>query len=332
MTGMLHTELPTTSIARTPTGPWPELPAESWSETLDALHRWMQIVGKIRMANAPWVNHSWSVPLYVGPRGVRTSLVPLGADGVELAFDLLDHELRIESTTGRRRLVPLADGTVADFYGAVVGAMQSIGMPVDVDPRPSELPGAVRFDCDTADRAYDPAHAEAWWRAMLRAERVLARFRAGFAGKASPVHLFWGGLDLATTRFSGRPAPRHPGGMANLPDDIVREAYSHELSSAGFWAGSRTAPEPVFYAYSYPCPEGYGEAQVVPSQARWVDDLGEFVLPYSSVAGLDDPDGAVLMFFETAHVAAAALGRWDPALERVPPFGPDWWSNRRSVR
>ena len=221
---------------------------------------------------------------------------------------------------------------MAAFYGAVVDAMSSIGMPVDINPAPSELPGAVPFDRDVAHRPYDRHHAQAFWGALLRANRVLTVFRSRFTGKASPVHFFWGGFDLAATRFSGRQAPQHPGGVPNLPDDVTREAYSHELTSAGFWAGDRSAPEPVFYAYAYPAPAGYETAPVEPAEAMWLDDLGEFVLPYAAVAGSDDPEGAVLKFFESAHRAAATLGRWDSTLECSPPFGPDWWQGRPHAR
>jgi len=309
--------------------PWPRLPIDAWADTIETLHLWTQIVGKIRLTYTPWINHSWSVPLYVSTRGLRTSTIPYGADLVELEFDLPESQLGIHTTAGRSRSVDLRPGSVAHFYAEVLDAMDAVGMPVTINPLPSEIPDAVRFDEDTASRTYDASHAMLFWRALIQADRVMTRFRAGFKGKASPVHFFWGSFDLATTRFSGRTAPPHPGGIPNFPDDVAREAYSHEVTSVGFWPGNRHSPEPIFYSYAYPTPDGFRDAAIDPATALWLDDLGEFALPYSKVVAADDPDGTLLSFFESTHAAAADLAEWDRAqLECDHPEGPDWWNNR----
>ena len=313
----------------TTTKRWPALPSDEWADTVEAVHLWTQIVGKIRLAHAPWLNHSWSVPLYVSTRGLRTSMIPYDEQGVELEFDFIEHELRIHTTAGREASIALRTQSVADFHGEVLLAMDRLGMPVTINPMPSEIAGAVRFDHDTVTRTYEPAHANALWRALVQIDRVLNRFRADFKGKASPVHFFWGSFDLATTRFSGRTAPPHPGGIPNFPDDVAREAYSHEVTSVGFWPGNREAPAPIFYAYAYPTPDGFDSSEVEPAEAFWLTALGEFALPYDVVAGADDPDGVLMSFFDSTHAAAADLGRWDrAALECEHPEGPDWWQNR----
>ena len=308
---------------------WPVLPSDDWIDTIETVHLWSQIVGKIRLGYSPWLNHSWSVPLYVSTRGLRTSVIPFGTDAAELEFDFVDHELRVHTTTGQQRAIALETGSVADVYQHVLDAMTQVGMPVSIDAMPNEITDAIAFDQDTAVRRYDPDHAHALWQALVQADRVLTRFRAGFKGKASPVHFFWGSFDLATSRFSGRTAPPHPGGMPNFPDDVAREAYSHELTSAGFWPGNRDSPEPVFYSYAYPTPKGFSTATVEPPEARWLEDLGEFVLSYAAVAGAEDPDATLESFFDTTHAAAAELGEWDREnLECDHPEGPDWWRNR----
>ncbi len=310
---------------------WPVLPTDAWTDTLETLHMWTQIVGKIRMVQSPWLNHSWSVPLYLTARGLSTSLVPHGAEAFELSFDLLGDELRLETTTGERRSVALEARSVADFYAAVMEAIESVGMPVRIHPVPSEVPRTTPFPDDTERAGYEPEHARAFWRSLVNAARVMQVFRAGFRGKASPVHFFWGSFDLAVTRFSGRTAPPHPGGLPNFPLDVAQEAYSHEVTSCGFWPGNRDSPEPIFYAYAYPTPGGFAEARVAPEQAFWLDDLGEFVLPYREVARARDPDQTLLSFFETTHAAAADELGWDrAALECAEPHGPDWWRNRRA--
>lgn len=312
-----------------PTDAWPTLPSGEWTDTLETLHLWTQVVGKIRLGYSPWLNHSWSVPLYVSTRGLRTSPIPYADEMVELEFDFGDDRLDIHTTAGRHSAVELSARPVAEFYSAVLDAMAAVDMPVSINPRPSEIPEAIAFHDDTAPRAYDPAHARALWRALLRAHRVMTRFRAGFRGKASPVHFFWGSFDLATTRFSGRTAPAHPGGIPNFPDDVAREAYSHEVTSVGFWPGDRDAPEPIFYSYAYPTPDGFTDARIEPPEARWLEDLGEYALPYSALLDATEPDTMLLTFFASTHAAAADLAGWDrTALECTSPEGPDWWHTR----
>lgn len=316
-----------------PQSAWPELPAQSWADTHATLHRWLQIAGKVRMACGPWLNHSWGVTLYLSPRGLTTGLVPYDGEAFELRFDLLSDELVIETSTGRREAVALRDRSVADFYEAVMKALVEVGMPVAIDPLPSEIAAAVPFPEDHGNRTYDPEHARLMWRAMLATHRVMADFRAGYRGKSSPVHLFWGSFDLAVTRFSGRPAPPHPGGLPNFPLEVAQEAYSHEVTSVGLWLGDRSSPAPIFYAYAYPSPEGFAQAAVEPAEAGWLDELGEFVLPYEAVRTAPDPAAALLRFFESTHAAAADLAGWDrDALECPAPLGPEWWRQRRERR
>lgn len=311
------------------TNPWHPLPSDSWFDTLETLHLWTQIVGKIRMAKNPWLNHSWSVPLYVTSRGLGTSLVPHGNEGFELDFDFQKHALELRTTAGETRSTPLEHRTVADFYAAVTDMMSDAGLPVDIRAIPTEIPDATPFAEDTKHKTYEPEHAHALWRALLQASRVMRRFRAGYRGKASPVHFFWGSFDLAVTRFSGRTAPAHSGGLPNFPLDVAQEAYSHEVSSVGFWPGNREAPDPIFYAYAYPSPEGYKDAKVAPDKAMWLDALGEFILPYEAVVSADDPDASLMAFFESTHAAAAELAKWDrSSLECDDPHGPDWWIDR----
>jgi len=309
-------------------GAWPSLPTD-WFDTLETLHLWTQIIGKIRLNRAPWLNHSWSVTLYPSPTGLRTSLVPYGTEAFEWSFDFIEHRLDLTTSTGEQRTIGLEPVSVATMYGAVMDAMDDVGMPVTIHTTPNEIADAIPFPDDEVHASYDPAHAEAWWRVILQAERVFERFRAGYQGKASPVHLFWGALDLAVTRFSGRTAPQHPGGMPNFPDDVAREAYSHEVTSVGFWPGSRVAPTPIFYAYAYPTPDGFSESTVAPAGAFWLAELGEFALPYEAIATSDHPDSDLLAFFESTHAAAADLAGWDrDELECDTPHGPDWWRNR----
>ena len=313
---------------------WAPLPTTEWADTLETLHLFTQVVGKIRLTYAPWLNHSWSVPLYVTTAGLTTSLIQSDRPehrgiGIELGFDLHRHVLAVTTTEGERREVPLACRSVATFYADVLDATAALGFPVEIHTIPSEIADATPFDQDTEHDTYVAEHAAALWGALLDADRVMQRFRAGFLGKASPVHFFWGSFDLAATRFSGRTAPPHPGGMPNFPDDVAQEAYSHEVSSVGFWPGNRDAPDPIFYAYAYPTPDGFSAATVTPDAAFWLDALGEFALPHAVLAGSDDPDGELLGFFETTHDVAASLAGWDrSALECDAPQGPDWWATR----
>lgn len=308
---------------------WPALPWRQWADTRETLHLMTQVVGKIRMAQGPWLNHSWGVTLHVGPRGLRSSLVPHGTAGFELAFDLLDHRLELSTTTGHRAHVGLGPTTMAEFHDAVLSMMAGADLPTRIHPMPSEIAGAVPLDTDTTPRGYEPEQVEALFAALVQADRVMARFRAGYLGKASPVHFFWGGFDLATTRFSGRTAPPHPGGLPNFPSDVAAEAYSHELTSVGLWFGDRSAPEPVFYSYAYPTPDGFASAAVEPSSASWVAALGEFVLPYDAARASSDTDAELLAFFSSTHAAAANSAGWDRSqLECTHPMGPDWWVTR----
>ena len=315
---------------RTSAEAWPDLPVVAWTDTLETLHMWTQIVGKIRLVESPWINHSWSVPLYVTSTGLTTSLVPYGTKGFELAFDFLADELRLTTTTGERRQIALEPRTVASFHGAVMQAMLEVGMPVSIHNVPSEVAEAIPFPEDTTHRSYEREHVRSLWRALVQANRVFTHFRAGFLGKASPVHFFWGSFDLAVTRFSGRTAPPHPGGVPNFPDDVAREAYSHEVTSCGFWPGNRDSPTPIFYAYAYPSPDGFAKAEVEPAEAFWLEQLGEFALPYDAVRKAADPDAYLESFLQSTHAAAAELAGWDrAALECQTPSGPEWWRQRR---
>jgi hypothetical protein len=301
---------------------WPDLTLSTWTGTREALHMCTQVVGKVRLALEPALNHWWQVPLYVSARGLTTSLMHGPRGGLECEFDFLDHRLVVRTTRGERREVPLARTSVARFHAAVVDALASVGVEVDMLARPVEVPVAVPFADDREVRPYDPDAARSFWLALVEAHRLLTRFRAGFRGKASPVHFFWGAFDLAVTRFSGRPAPRHPGGAPNCADWVMEEAYSHEVSSAGFWPGG--SDEGSFYAYAYPEPEGFRDWPLddVPGAAYDVA-LGEFILPYRTVRQSADPDDLVLRFLQRTYEAAAELGGWDrDALEVVPAPAP----------
>jgi hypothetical protein len=300
---------------------WPALRVEDWTETRDTLHLWTQIVGKVRLAQAPMVNHWWQVTLYVTPRGLTTSSMPAG-DGraFEIEFDFCAHRLRITVEGGEHREVALAPKTVATFYAEVMAAIGELGLDVAIWPVPVEIERAIPFDQDTEHASYDPVAAQLFWRQLVQADRVLTRFRAGFGGKVSPVHFFWGAMDMAVTRFSGRPAPRHPGGAPNCGDWVMVEGYSHELSSCGFWPGG--GEEGAFYAYAYPEPEGFPTAPVTPAEAFYATANGQFLLPYEAVRTAADPDATVLGFLQTTYEAAADLGGWDrTALEYAPVAG-----------
>lgn len=296
---------------------WPELPFDEWRDTCATLHLWTQIVGKVRMSNMPWINHSWHVPLYVSARGLTTSRVPTAEGAFEIEFDFLDHQLEIRLSDGRRRRLPLKPISVADFYRSLMSELDSLGIEASFHPRPNELPDPIPFAEDTEHHHYDPEYAQRFWRVLVSAERVFERFRASFLGKNSPIQFFWGSFDVAVTRFSGRPAPHHPGGVPNLPDWVAREAYSHEVSSAGFWPGGDASPHPIFYSYAYPEPPGFPSATVEPAAASYSKELGEFVLPYDAVRSSDSPDDDLAAFLRTTYEAAAELGGWDrAALER----------------
>jgi len=299
-------------------GVWPALPLDEWKETYATLHRWSQIVGKVRLARMPWINHSWHVTLYVTPRGLTTSPIPYGPKSFQIDFDFIDHQLPIRTSDGTVRSLALRPRSVADFYRELMATLRELGVEVAISPVPNEIEDATPFGEDTRHASYDGDAANRCWRVLAQAERVFTVFRARFLGKCSPVHFFWGAFDLAVTRFSGRPAPRHPGGVPHLPDWVVREAYSHEVCSAGFWPGGGAISYPAFYSYAYPEPAGFREARVRPSGAAYSPELREFLLPYDAVRTADLPDEVLLEFLESTYRAAADLGQWDrQALERV---------------
>jgi hypothetical protein len=297
--------------------PWPELPLEAWKDTCATLHLWTQIVGKVRMAKSSWLNHSWHVTLYVTPRGISTGPIPYGERVFQIDFDFIDHELCLQSSDGAGSRFALEPQTVADFYARLMRALEKLDLAVDINRLPNEVADPTPFDEDRLHNAYDAEYANRYWRVLLQADRVFRRFRGGFIGKCSPVHYFWGAPDLAVTRFSGRPAPRHPGGVPNLPDTVAREAYSHEVSSAGFWPGGGPIDHAAFYSYAYPEPAAFAQAEVQPAGAFYSQGLREFILPYDAVRGSPSPDDALLQFLESTYVAAADLGGWDrKSLER----------------
>jgi len=301
---------------------WPELPYAAWKDTCATLHLWTQIVGKIRLVRTPWVNHSWHATFYVTARGLTTSPIPYGRRVFEINFDFIDHALVILDSDGAIRRMPLVPRPVADFHDAVLSALAELGLPVDINGTPNEIPEVVPFREDRVHAAYDPEYAQRFWRVLVQADRVLKQFRTGYLGKVSPVHLFWGGLDLAVTRFSGRRAPLHPGGIPHLPDPITREAYSHEVSSAGFWPGGGPIDYPSFYSYAYPTPAGYRAAAVRPDAAFFHEGLGEFILPYDAVRTAGAPDKALLAFLQSTFDAAAETGGWDRAALECEPGEP----------
>jgi hypothetical protein len=294
---------------------WPELPYPAWRDTAATLQLWTQIVGKVRLALTPWVNHGWHVPLYVTARGLGTSPIPAGAEILEVEFDFIGHRLLARTSGGEEGTLPLKPQAVADFYRAVMDLLHGMGVAVAINETPNEVPDPIRFPLDRTHAAYDTAAAHRFWRALVRADRVFKLFRTGFLGKASPVHFFWGSFELAVTRFSGRPAPRHPGGVPGLPDAVAREAYSHEVSSAGFWPGNDAFPRAAFYSYAYPEPAGFREWRVPPG-AHFDAALGEFILPYDAARAAAEPEALLLDFLSATYAAAAEKGRWDrPALE-----------------
>jgi Family of unknown function (DUF5996) len=290
---------------------WPELPLLSWRDTRATLQLWTQIAGKIRLTLSPWLNHSWHVTLYVTGRGLSTSPIPYGARNFEIEFDFIDHVLRTSVSDGATRRFALAGHSVASFYARLMADLAELGIHVTIDEMPNELPDPVRFPLDTAHASYDVDAVGRFFAILVNADRVFKQFRTGFLGKASPVHFFWGSFDLAVTRFSGRLAPRHPGGVPSLPDDVAREAYSHEVSSAGFWPGSGAIDYPAFYSYAYPEPEGFRATRIKPDAAFFSEALGEFILPYDAVRAADDPDKALLDFLQSTYEAAANAAKWD---------------------
>ena len=299
---------------------WPSLPFAEWKDTAIDLHMWTQIVGKIRLTRTPWINHSWHVTLYLTARGLTTSPIPHPAGIFEIRFDFIDHKLRILKSDGAVQVIELRPKSVAAFYREVMTALSELNIDTRINTTPNEVELAIPFDQDDKHRSYDPEYANRFWRVLLQSARVFQEFRSRFCGKCSPVHFFWGSFDLAVTRFSGRPAPPHPGGVPHLPDAVTREAYSQEVSSLGFWPGNAAMPTPVFYSYAYPEPPGFAEAKIQPDAAFYEPKLREFVLPYDAVCTAENPDKALLEFAQSAYDAASKLGKWDRAsLEEKKP-------------
>jgi len=299
--------------------PWPELPTAAWRETCATLHLWTQIIGKIRLARAPWLNHSWHVALYVTARGLTTSPIPDGVRTFQIELDFIDHLLRISTSDGATRQLALTGQSVASFYASIMATLAELGIHIAIDEMPNELPEPIRFSQDNQHASYDPDAVRRFFQILVNADRVFKQFRTAFLGKASPVHFFWGSFDLAVTRFSGRRAPRHPGGVPHLPDAVACEAYSHEVSSAGFWPGSGAIDYPAFYSYAYPEPAGFRATRVRPDAAFFSEALGEFILPYDAVRTAPQPDQALLDFLQSTYEAAANAAKWDrDALECAP--------------
>jgi uncharacterized protein DUF5996 len=290
---------------------WPELPYAAWQDTYATLHMWMQIVGKIALARAAPLNHSWGIAFHLTPRGLRTGLLAYEGRAFTMAFDFLDHQLVIETSDGARRTQALAPRSVADFYKEVMATLDEMALPVRIWPMPVEIPSPIRFEQDTVHHSYEPMHVERWWNVLARVHDVLASCRGSFIGKCSPVHFFWGSFDLAVTRFSGRPAPPREGPA------FMRDAYSHEVISHGFWPGSAALPEPVLYSYAVPEPQGLKTAAVQPDGAYYHPELNEFILPYEVVRRSPSPEAAIAAFVDSTYDRAATLAGWDRAsLER----------------
>ena len=292
---------------------WPDLPFSDWAETCATLHLWMQIVGKVRLAHAPMVNHWWQVAFYVTCRGLTTSPIPYDGRTFQIDFDFIDHNLTLRTSKGESETMALCPRTVADFYDEFMRRLRGLGLETRIWTMPVEIPDAIPFELDTEHASYDKFYVTRFWRILVQADRLLKRFRANFLGKASPVHFFWGSFDLAVTRFSGRRAPPHPGGVPRLPDAVAREAYSHEVSSAGFWPGGGPIDYPAFYSYAYPVPDGFALAAARPPPAFFSKELGEFILPYEAVRTAPDPERALMEFLQSTYDVAADLARWDRA-------------------
>ena len=303
------------SRQRSAAGDWPSIPFVDWQTTAAALHLYLQIVGKYRLAHSPWVNHAWHATFYPTPYGLTTSLIPNGDGGIEVRFNLLNHTVFGSCGNGKEESFPLGSMSVADFHRRFVEMIEHLGGDPTFHGRPNEIEEAVPFVEDTTLRPYDADAVTRFHRALVCVDRVFHDFRTGFRGKTSPVHLFWGSFDLAVTRFSGQRAPLHPGGIPNLPDDVTQEAYSHEVSSAGFWPGGGPVDDAAFYSYAYPSPEGFADAAVAPEAAYFDRDFGEFILPYEAVRTSSDPEATLLEFLQSTYDAAASLGRWDRSQE-----------------
>jgi hypothetical protein len=301
---------------------WPELPYAAWRDTIATLQLWTQIVGKIRLAQTPWLNHSWHVTLYVTTTGLGTSPIPHGTRTFEMCFDFSTHALDIHVSDGTGRRIPLKPQTVADFHAAVFAALEDLGIPVTIRDLPSEIAGAIPFSQDRKHASYDAEAVQRFWRALLEVDRVFKHFRTAFLGKSSPVHFFWGGFDLAVTRFSGRRAPLYTGKVPGVSTAVMAESYSHEVSSAGFWPGGDGFDQAAFYSYAYPTPEAYGRTVVRPAQAFFHEELGQFLLPYDVVRTSPDPDATLLAFLQSTYEAAAITAGWDRAALECEPGKP----------
>lgn len=295
---------------------WPHLPVGSWAQTRDTFTLWLQVIGKVRIARTPLLSHWWNAPLYLTARGLTTSLMPdRPGRGFAIDLDLLEHRLDITTTVGESRSMVLEPRSVRDFHAELMARLGELHLSTEIWPVPVEIPDAIPFADDDVHDAYDAVAVTAFWRTLVESERVLDQFRSRFIGKSSPVHLFWGALDLATTRFSGRDAPPHPGGVPNCGPHVMHEAYSHEVSSAGYWPGGNE--EGIFYSYAYPEPPGFRDQPAGPAAARFDPELGEFVLPYAAVRTAQDPDSVLLEFLQASYEAAASTAGWDRAgLER----------------
>ena len=299
---------------------WPDLPYAAWRDTCATLHLWTQVVGKIRLARTPWLNHGWHVPLYVTSRGLTTSSIPHESLSFEIAFDFVAHVLDIRVSNGAQKSIALRPQSVADFYNEVLSALEDLAVPVRIDQRPCEISGAIPFSENRTHASYDAEYAQRFWKVLLQVDRVLKQFRTGFVGKSSPVHFFWGSFDMAVTRFSGRRAPAFTAATPGVALDVMREAYSHEVSSAGFWPGGGAIDYAAFYSYAYPAPEGFATRAVQPREAFFSKQLGEFLLPYDAVRTAPDPDAALMAFLQSTYEAAAETADWDRAALECP-FG-----------
>jgi hypothetical protein len=290
---------------------WPELPFAEWKDTAASVHMWLQIVGKIRVACVPWVNHQWHVTLHLTSRGLTSRPIPWHGRTFQIDFDFVDHQLVVAVSDGMTVQMDLRPVSVAGFYHELMTTLEGAGIPVKIHGVPNEVPDPIPFARNERVGEYQRLYANRFWRILSSSALVMDDFRGGFVGKCSPVHFYWGAMDLAVTRFSGARAPEHPGGVPGLPDWVTREAYSHEVSSAGFWAGGENHPHPIFYSYAYPSPQGFSDARVGPAAARWDAGLQEFILPYEDVRMAASPGDDVMEFLQTSYAAAADLGGWD---------------------
>lgn len=299
---------------------WPTLEYSEWKDTYETLHRWVQIVGKLRLCKSPWCNHSWNSTLYVTSRGLSTSAIPLGQRSLTVDFDFHDHQLIFQDSLGKNFVLLLQNETVASFYERFLEALKIMDVEATFDPSPNEVADGTPFAQDTFHQTYNPLHAHQCFQVLVRVNNVFQEFRTDFVGKSSPVHFFWGSFDLAVTRFSGRRAPEHPGGVPHLSNEVVREAYSHEVMSCGFWPGNEMFPHAAFYSYAYPEPERFSRAKVVPPEAYYHQNLHEFILPYETVRTSLEPAATLMSFLESSYRVAANLGNWDRDMLEVSPY------------